>query len=381
MELSPAITETPTRPTPVATATTSSTDAPADPTANRRATTSSTDPVANRTVGTTCAVTPVATGTLDLTDRRGNAPIPSLFRAMAATHGVTDSKSARLLGITRKVERSLLERGVLTSPAAGVLVSAAAPATWEQRARAAVLAPGSTVLSHGSAARLHGLDGFDRYEGIDVLCKKGSWPQPPAGATARHTRGLTDDDITEVRAIPTLTVAATLTLLAPSVGRDRTARALDSALRAGASIEELTAVAMRWRRPGRAGPTQLLRLLDERDGRTVPRSWFQRLAKQMLECSGVLLVDEYSVRTADGVLLAELDLAEPRRRIGVECQSWRWHATPDAQHRDARRRGMLRQLGWEIVDVWWRDLDDPRRVIAELDHLLRTRPPIPVRAN
>ena len=308
-------------------------------------------------------------------------PGGALFRAMSGAHGVTDARAARELGLSRESERTLLEKGLLASPAAGVLVSTSAPPTWDQRAMAAVLAPGSAVLSHGAAARLHGLDGFARYDPIHVLCRKGSWPQPPAGVVTHHTRGLTDDDVTEVRSIPTLTVAATLTLLAPSAGRVLTAKALDSALRRGVTLAELAEVAVRWRRPGRPGPAELLRLLDERDGRTLPRSWFQRLAKHVLERTGVRFVDEHPVRTADGVLLAELDLAEPHRRIGVECQSWRWHATPDAQHRDARRRGMLRRLGWEIVDVWWRDLDDPRRVLAELDHLVRTRPLRTVRAN
>lgn len=187
---------------------------------------------------------------------------------MAARHGVIDTRTARGLGLTRRTERTLIVRGVLVSPAVGVLVASAAPATWEQRALIAVLSPGSAVLSHGAAARLHELDGFERYEPIDVLCAKGSWPRPPAGAVTHHTRGLTASDVVEVRSIPTLTVAATLTLLAPTAGLRATERALDSALRSGASIEELTGVAVRWRRRGRPGPAQLLRLLDDRDRRT-----------------------------------------------------------------------------------------------------------------
>ena len=93
----------------------------------------------------------------------------------------------------------------------------------------------------------------------------------------------------------------------------------------------------------------------------------------MLARAGIRLVDEHPVRDARGILLAELDLADPARRVGVECQSWQWHATPTAQHRDARRRGTLRELGWEIVDVWWSDLRHPDRVISELTCLLASR--------
>ena len=292
---------------------------------------------------------------------------------MATSHGVADSVASRDLGVSRRAERHLLDAGILHRPAAGVLVSTSAPDTWHQRALAAVRAPGRTVLSHGAAARLHGLDGFDRYDLVDVICKKGSWPQPPPRTITHHTRGLTPDDVTEVDGIPTLTVAATLTLLAPSAGLGPTAKALDSALRQGHTIAELSEVATRWRRRGRPGPPALLRLLDERDGRTLPRSWFQRLAKRLLQRTGLRFVDEYPVTDGRGNVLAELDLAEPRRRIGIECQSWRWHATPEAQHRDARRKGMLRRMGWEIVDVWWRDLEHPARVEAEIAHLVATR--------
>ena len=90
----------------------------------------------------------------------------------------------------------------------------------------------------------------------------------------------------------------------------------------------------------------------------------------MLARAGIRLVDEHPVRDGRGVLLAELDLADPRAPVGVECQRWQWHATPTAQHRDARRRGTLRQLGWDIVDVWWSDLRHPDRVVSELTYLL-----------
>jgi len=179
--------------------------------------------------------------------------------------------------------------------------------------------------------------------------------------------------IERVDNIRVLSVPCTLALLAPAVGIGPTARALDSALRQGVSSDRLRAVALAWKQRGRAGPPALLMLLGERVDKRLPRSWFQRIAQRVLANVGVQLVDEYPVRDRRGTLLAELDLADPEPKVGVECQSWRWHATPTAQHRDARRRGMLRQLGWEIVDVWRSDLRHPDRVIAEISYLLRTR--------
>jgi hypothetical protein len=156
-------------------------------------------------------------------------------------------------------------------------------------------------------------------------------------------------------------------------GRDRAGQALDSILRRGDAPEWIRSVAVRWQRCGVRGPRSVLSLLDERvDGR-VPRSWFQRLAQRALARCGLVLVDEFPVFDQSGRLLAELDLAIPELRVGVECQSWRWHATPTARAADAARRRRLRLLGWELVEVWWRDLGHLDAVVDELVFLIDRR--------
>jgi hypothetical protein len=298
-----------------------------------------------------------------------------LFELMSTQHGVASTTQVRALGISRRVERRLLAEGVVDQPCPGVVTAAGAPLTFHGRAMAAALSPGVVAVSHGAAARLHRLDAFDAHATVDVLAVRGANLQPRLGVAVHRTRGDVDDHVSRVDGIPVLSVAATLALLAPAVGIGPTARALDSALRHGVSADELRAVATAWRQRGRAGPPALLMLLGERVDHRLPRSWFQRLASGVLARAGVRLVDEHPVRDARGILLAELDLADPLRKVGVECQSWQWHATPTAQHRDARRRGALRQLGWEIVDVWWSDLRHPDRVISELTYLLAGRMP------
>ena len=296
-----------------------------------------------------------------------------IFDYMADHDGVVTATIARSMGMDWEREQHLVDRGVLDRPAPGVLRATASPPTWWQRVRIAAWAPGDSIVSHGAAARIHGLDGFDRYDDVDVLCRKGWWPECPPGTRTHFTRGHPELDVDTIRDVRVLSVGATLTLFSPVHGLGPTARALDSALRAGHELDDLRAVARRWRRRGRPGPATLLMLLDERDGKTLPASWFERLAARLLVSAGYSVVVEHPIHTDDGRLLARLDLAIPQLRIGVECQSWAWHATPEAQHRDARRRGMLRRLGWEIVDVWWRDLRHPDRVLAELHHLVQRR--------
>lgn len=303
--------------------------------------------------------------------------VEAVFEYMSGHDGVVRAVTARELGLDWEREQVLVDRGVIDRPAPGVLRATASPRTWWQQVRIAVWAPGDAVVSHGAAARIHNLDGFSRFERVDVLCRKGWWPECPPDTVRHFTRGKPKDDVVVVSDVPVLSVAATLTLFAPAYGLGATAKALDSALRDGNAIADLREVALRWKRRGRPGPGVLLMLLDEREGRTLPASWFQRLAKRMLMSTGLRMEDEYEVRGPDGRLLARLDLAIPSLRIGIECQSWAWHATPEAQHRDARRKGLLRRMGWEIVDVWWRDLRSPDRVLAEVAHLVRTRNRLP----
>ena len=86
----------------------------------------------------------------------------------------------------------------------------------------------------------------------------------------------------------------------------------------------------------------------------------------MLQRHGHAMVDEWPVCDERGTLLAELDLADVDLKVGVECQSWAWHSTPKAQRADADRKLRLRSLGWDVVDLWWSDLERSDAVIADV---------------
>jgi len=44
----------------------------------------------------------------------------------------------------------------------------------------------------------------------------------------------------------------------------------------------------------------------------------------------------------------------------------RWHGVAADRGRDAARARKLRQLGWEIVEVWWADLERMDAVVGDL---------------
>jgi hypothetical protein len=193
--------------------------------------------------------------------------VHTLFELLARQHAVVTTAQARSAGVSTRVQRRLIADGVLLAPAPGLLAAAGCAPTFESRAMAATLLPGVAAVSHGAAARLHGLDAFGDHDVVDVLAGKGAGPPPVHGVIVRFTRGPIGDHTTEVAGVPVLTLAATLVLLAPAVGVVRTRAALDEAIDGGLDVDELHAVADAWRQRGRAGPPALLALLRQRTRR------------------------------------------------------------------------------------------------------------------
>ena len=294
-----------------------------------------------------------------------DAEVSKLF---ARQHGVVTHPQLEHVGISAKRRRSKVASGEWWVPVQGLVAVSSSPDSWYQRATIATLCGGgSTVLSHATAARLHRFDGYDRATDINVMVRADERPLVPPWVTVHRSRRIDPADCALVDGLAVTTIATTLVHLAGTHPKARVEQALDGVLRAGVSTQWIRETALRWKGSGVSGPALVLGLLDDRVGKRLPRSWFQRLAKSALRRSGLHLQDEYAVRDpTTGKLLAELDLAEPDLRIGVECQSWRWHGSPTAQRRDTTRKRRLRQLGWEIADVWWSDLHRPDAVLSDL---------------
>jgi hypothetical protein len=302
------------------------------------------------------------------------------MRQASALFGRQDSlaSTSQLLsaGVTEGVIRQRIRSGEWERPAQGVVALSGVAWSWRRRARRALLATGAeSALAASSAARLHGFDGYGGDEPVVVTAPDGAVLRQGTGWSTLRSMRLTRRECAVVEGLPCVIRPVALIQVAAADGRDAAGRALDSMLRRGDSAEWIRSVAERWKGRGVAGPPTVLALLDQRvDGR-LPRSWFQRLAKRALQARGLRMVDEHPVHAPDGRLVAELDLAIPELQIGVECQSWRWHATPTARAADTARKRRLRLLGWELVEVWWSDLRRLDEVVAELVLLIDRRSP------
>lgn len=291
-------------------------------------------------------------------------PIQRAGELFAKQHGVATDRQLRALGISSRRAHTLLRRDVWTRHASNLIVPCGSIDTWTRKAMAATLSAPRAMLSGPAGARLHGLDGFTEHDGIEVIVDDSVHVNRIDGVRYRYSRHLTAEDRHVIDHIPVTVLPVVLVQL--HADGLASAQALDSALRSGFSPIWLREHFARWQLPNLTAATAMLQMLEDRvDGR-LPRSWFQRLAKLLFTADGIELVDEHTVLDAKGKHLADLDLADVELQVGVECQSWEHHGSPGAQQRDLRRKRALRQLGWDIVEVWWSDLARTDEVLDDL---------------
>jgi hypothetical protein len=294
-------------------------------------------------------------------------PTQRLTTLFARQDGLATFRQAERCGVSRGTLRRRLRDGEWVAIDRTVFAIAGMQRSWRRDVRAALLSVGSdAAISHATAARMHRLDGFDTEPEIHITVFGEEHHSAPSGAIVHRSRHLTAKQCPLIEGMRVVSKPIALVQVAATRGEDAARQALDSMLRGGTSTQWIRHVASEWRRRGVPGPRLVLDLLDTTESR-LPRSWFQRLGRRAVAATGVSWVDEHPVHDpATGRHIADLDLAAPELMIGIECQSWRWHATPTARAADARRKRRLRKLGWDIIELWYADLDRPDEVLADI---------------
>jgi hypothetical protein len=293
----------------------------------------------------------------------------------AMQDGVATIEQLELAGVREGLRRSRLASGEWEKVSRQVIGLTGAPRTWRRLVRAAWLSAGpDCAISHCTAGRLHSFDGYGRRVELHVTVCGNAHRTSMPGVKVHRSDLLDERSCVRIDGILVVNKPVALVQIAGTDGRDACAKALDSVLRDGGPPVWIERVVSSWTHRGVKGASTVERLLYERIGQRLPRSWYQRLAKKVLKARNVTLVDEFPVKDpVTGRDLAQLDLADPTLQIGVECQSWEWHGSPSAQARDDARKRRLRLLGWEIVDLWWTDLTHIDDVLAELVYLIDQR--------
>lgn len=270
--------------------------------------------------------------------------------------------------------RHLARRGVLSRVAKGVYRSTGAPQTWCQDLQAGVWSLGSTcVVSHRSAARLHGFDGFER-ETVEFTIDRSCRGRRPAGVacTVHTTTDRRPGDRVSVDGLPTTSPIRTLIDLArDGASASELEWAVDSAIRMrGATLDLIIDRLALINGPARWGLGPLYSVLTSSGGHTV----LERRFIQLVQGAELPTPTPQVVHRLAGRHVARVDFAFVDHGVVVEVSGGRGHSSPSERAKDARRRNDLQRLGQLVLEFTFEQvIHDPRMVVDVLRTTLAGR--------
>lgn len=255
----------------------------------------------------------------------------------------------------------------LWSPARGIRLPARARDLRSRCIAHTLTLPVGSAFSHSTAARLHRLPlptAPAADETIHVTVPSGT-RAPRRKDLVGHQRALEEADWIDVGRLRVTTLARTFLDLADvldvpalvAVG-DRMLWRRDSLLQ----LADLTqAVELAAGRSGARTAREALDLLD--DGADSAKESELRLL--LLESGFGPFASNFELRDSGRGFVARVDLALPHLRIAIEYEGDH-HRDKEQWRRDIARRRRIEALGWIYLPVTQADLDDPRKLLADL---------------
>lgn len=297
---------------------------------------------------------------------------PRMLTLAGRQHGLISRPQLADLGIGSARIHRLQRAGVLQRAETAVYIVTGHPSTFEQQVLGPILSVhGLAAASHGTAARLLGLRGFERHNALHVTVPRQLDPTF-AKAEAHRSLILERADLTMVGAIPT--VRPERAIITAAAERPRTAGGLiDSALLAGlTTCDRLWRYLGRYGGPGCPGAAAVRAQLLRRAPLQAPtESALEDAWLAALEARGLTgWVRQHPIATDDGIV--RIDLARPDDQVAVEVDSRLWHSSEADYRRERRKRYLLARLGYRLFPVTEFDLHERvDEVAADLHAAIR----------
>jgi very-short-patch-repair endonuclease len=290
------------------------------------------------------------------------------------THGPFSRRQAKAAGVSDDMLRS----GRFDRPFHGVRAQTWRPDELEQRCLALATVVPRAVVSHETAAMLHGLPlPAGALTGVLVVTT------PPAVRAPRRSgvRGHRGDLTGYVQAWPSglhvVDPAACLAQLSAALGLADLVALGDAALAAGmATVTDLTRTLgdRRFRR-GRRVRREALELLDARSG-----SPMESRLRVVLVLAGLPKPEVNRDVVTDGEWLARPDLSYPELKIAIEYEGDHHRTDRRQWQRDKARRRLLEDAGWLVIEVTADDVyRRPDLLVARIRSAITHRTPKPLR--
>lgn len=230
------------------------------------------------------------------------------------------------------------------------------------------------VVSHESAARLHGLDGLNspRLTVSVPIRRSNRFP----GLTVHQLTDLAPDHTVTLFGMTVTSAARTIIDLASVLPPKLLAACLDQAVRLGfTTYEEVAELLEILARKGKPGVKPLRKILAARLGDSVvtESTLETRLLDVILGGGLPKPATQFRppwLRKVNG----RVDLAYVPQEILIEGDSRRWHNTPEAFQIDKTRDNLAALAGWISLRYTWDDITKrPERIVDDLSQALSMR--------
>ena len=286
--------------------------------------------------------------------------------------GYLSSQQAADHGLTPAAIRWRVEQGLWTPVRNGLYQVTGVSGDWRGLLRGAIAILPDAVISHESAAEIHGIPFVPPGRAVVTVHARTTHCYP--GVTVHRSLDVLPDHIAMVDGLKVTSIARTLIDLPAVWRKGRVARAMDEMLASGrVRIEELVSVFDETARPGRTGSRVSRELLSERIGdELVSASRLERVGMDLFEQGGLPRPEWQYPAPWDPD--ERIDFAWPRWFAGVEGDGRRWHTRVSDFERDRRRDRLSLLHRWTILRFTWFDFTKrPEEVLAQVRQLLAQR--------
>jgi very-short-patch-repair endonuclease len=292
--------------------------------------------------------------------------------------GAISHHQAIACGLSPRSLHSRTKSGLFVRVLPSTYVFGGTPDCWEQRLWTAHLwARGNSVFSHLTAAVLLGFPGFAKSP-VEMILKirKAS---PRAWLKIHSATKLRAEDVTRIGRFPVTTATRTLLDLGGVVTEESLEIALDHALvRNLTSRARLNKILIESGGRGCKGAGPLRHLLRVRGDAPPCASPLETKTARFLREFRFPSPARQHVVADRGRFVARADFAYPDRRMVIEVDSLRWHASRKRWEADRHRLNDLAVAGWAPFHILSSRLRDDREALArELWEVYGSRPRFP----
>lgn len=286
--------------------------------------------------------------------------------------GVFTSREAIAIGLSKSTLQRRVAEGVFVRVNRGVLALPGTATRPDIEMRAA-LQTLNAVVSHQSAARIHGFEPIGDSPPSVTVSHRGTHTFP--GVVVHQSTDLLDAHVVEINGTRVTSPVRTLIDLAKVLSRRHLARVVENTLVSGkVDIDELIDMVGALSRRGKVGMKRIHVVLDDLVGQAMSESELERRLVNLIVDAGLPAPVKQFKAPWLKPLNGRVDLAYPDFEIVIEGDSRRWHGMFDAFESDRSRDNAAQISGWIVLRITWRMIkEDPSRVIKTVRAALESR--------